>query len=143
MGVKDALGPRRMDEHELDTFRRAYFAMWHSDGIPAPPALAQHLVLGAVDYAHGLGLEPCRDFRRARRALEPWQDPSAITFGRNGMPYYIAGSYEQPRRVVETLERTVGRGAFHFIIPVDEFVGDDGYLYTASIADAYDLDDVA
>jgi hypothetical protein len=144
LGVKDAVGPRRMRIRDFDVFRRQYFGPWQSDGMPAPLALAQHLVLGAADYARRLGFEPHRDFRRARRPLGPWEGPSAITFGRDGKPHYLNGPYEDPRRVLATLERTVGRGGFGYTVSLGDVDGlDDGYRYTIAVTDADGLDNAA
>ena len=144
LGVKDALGPKRMAKRELDTLRRHYFAQWRSEGIPVPLELAQHLVLGAVEYARLLGFEPHRDFGLARRLLGPWPGPSAITFGRAGKPYYVNGPYEDPERVLATLERTVGRGGFHYTVSLDDLGRlHDGYRYSVSVTDSDELSDAA
>ena len=144
LGVKNALGPKRMARRDFDALKRVYFAQWGSPGIPIPVELAQHLVLGAVEYARRLGFEPHRDFRRARRMLGAWAGPSAITFGRDGKPYYVNGPYEDPKRVLATLERTVGRGGFHYMVSLDELGGLDGdYQYTVSVTDRDELGDAA
>jgi hypothetical protein len=119
LGVKNAMGPRRMAQRELESFRRHCFAPWDSDGIPVPLELPQQLVLGSVEYARRLGFEPHRDFARARPLLGSWDGPSAISFGRDGRPHYVNGPYEDPRRVLATLERNVGRGRFHYAISAD------------------------
>ena len=144
LGVKNVLGPKRMARRDFDALKRVYFAHWASPGIPIPAELAQHLVLGAVEYARLLGFEPHRDFGRARRLLGPWPGPSAITFGRDGQPYYVNGPYEDPERVLATLERTVGRGGFHYTVSLDELGGlHDGYRYSVSVTDTDELSDVA
>lgn len=125
-------------------FRRRCFGPWESAGIPVPLELAQHLVLGAVEYARSLGFEPHPDFMRARRMLGSWDGPSAIMFGRDGKPYYVNGPYDEPERVLATLERAVGRDGFHFIVALDAFDGpDDGYDYTLSLTDLDELGDAA
>jgi hypothetical protein len=144
LGVKNVLGPKRMARRDFDALKRVYFAQWASPGIPIPVELAQHLVLGAVEYARLLGFEPHRDFRRARRLLGTWPGPSAITFGRDGKPYYVNGPDEDPERVLATLERTVGRGGFHYTVSLDELGGlHDGYRYTVSVTDTDELSDAA
>lgn len=136
LGVKNALGPRRMGTDEVVAFRRRYFEPWQSTGIPVSLELAQHLVLGAIDYARSLGFEPHRDFGRARRALGDWNGPSAITFGRDGKALYINGPYDDAKRVLATLERTVGRGGYHFTVSMGEVDRrGDGYVYTATMTD--------
>ena len=144
LGVKNALGPRRMSSRDLLAFRRLQYGPWRSDGIPIPLELAQHLVLGAVDYARCLGFKPHRDFERARVTLGSWEEPSAITFGMDGTPHYLNGPHEDPERVLATLERSVGRGGFHYTVSMGEVTGpDDGYHYTATLSDLDELGEVA
>lgn len=144
LGVKDALGPKRMSKRDLAAFRHQYFGHWRSEGIPVPLELAQHLVLGSVAYARRLGFEPHRDFGRARGPLGSWEGPSAITFGMDGKPHYLNGPHDHPERVLATLERTVGRGGYSYTVALDEFdERDDGYHYTVSVSDVAELDDVA
>jgi hypothetical protein len=119
LGVKNALGPRRMsDGRALSEFREAYFRVYEEGAIEAPLDLVQHLVLGAVEYARGLGFEPHHDFAAAAGHLGEWSGPSDIVFGRDGKPIYVQGPYDNPRRVIETLSRTVGEGGFHYITEV-------------------------
>ena len=102
-------------------------------------------MLGAVRFARRLGFEPHRDFERARSALGGWEGPSAITFGLDGTPHYINGPYEDPQRVLATLEPTVGRGGFHYTVSMgdaDDLA--DGYRYSAVLTDRDgDLSDAA
>jgi len=120
LGVKNALGPRVLDELDLPGFLRAYFGPFDEIGgpLPAPLELARHLVWGAVDHARGLGFEPAADFGPAAGHLGGWEEPSAITFGRNGTPFYLAGPYDRPHAVLRTLRRTVGEGNFEYAVPV-------------------------
>jgi len=144
LGVKNAIGPRRMSPRELEAFKRHYFRPWESECIPIPLELAQNLVLGAVAFARSLGFKPHLDFRRARRALGSWEGPSAITFGMNGKPLYVNGPYEDPERVLATLERTVGRDGFHYNVSLGQADGlGDGYRYTATLTDLDELGDAA
>jgi hypothetical protein len=145
LGVKNVIGPKRMIRRELDTLRRQSYAPWQSKGIPIPLELAQHLVLGVVEFARGLGFEPHRDFACAGSVLGSWQGPSAITFGMDGKPHYINGPHEDPERVLATLDRTVGRDGFHYTVSLGEAddLG-DGYRYSAVLTDRDDyLSDVA
>jgi hypothetical protein len=72
-------------------------------GLAIPLELAQHLVLGAVEFARRLGFEPHRDFQRARSVLVSWDGPTAITIGMDSKPHYINGPYGDPQRVSATL----------------------------------------
>lgn len=108
-----------MDEGDLRGYVHEFFTPFHRCGPPleAPLELARHLVWGAVDYARGIGFEPAPDFAAAAAHLGPWDEVSAITFGRDGQPLYVAGPYDKPDAVLSTLNRTVGRGNFHCFIP--------------------------
>lgn len=125
LGVKDALGPWVMNDRDLPGFLRKFFGGFEGGAAPivAPLDLARHLVWGAIDYARRLGFEPAPDFQPAAGHLGPWQETSDITFGRNGVPFYLQGPYDDPTRVVRTLNRSVGDGNFHFIAVTDAVGG--------------------
>ena len=120
LGVKNALGPRIVSDLELHRFRREFFSGFgDSAGVEAPMELARHLVCGAVDYARGLGFEPHPDFEPVAEHLDPWPETSAITFGREGVPYYVSGPQDSPQAVVRTLTESVGEGNFQYVVGLD------------------------
>jgi len=125
LGVKDALGPDVMNDRDLPAFLRTFFSAFGDATAPieAPLDLARHLVWGAVDYARELGFSPHSDFQPTRGHLGEWQETSDITFGRDGVPFYVQGPYDTPGTVIRTLTRSVGDGNFHFIAPVGAAVG--------------------
>jgi hypothetical protein len=108
LGVKNALGPELMRRRDTPSFVRTYFAAFPAPALAAPIELAQHLVHGAVAFAAGLGFEPHPDFAAVRDQLGELREPCAITFGREGRPLYIQGSFDDPIAVRETLRTTVG-----------------------------------
>jgi hypothetical protein len=116
LGVKDVLGPRVINDADLGAFVARFFEAFDTDGIEAPIDLAWHLVHGAVDYAYGLGFEPHADFRAAVGHLESLGEPCAITFGRDGKPFYMQGPDDNVAKVLHTLDRTVGPGAYEFYV---------------------------
>ena len=116
LGVKETIGPRIMNNGELSSFKRAVFDFCGTAPLVAPIELAQHLVLGAVEYARALGFEPASDFAECAGHLGAWSGTSSIRFGRHGRPMYIAGPYDDSDRVIETLERSVGKGNFDYIV---------------------------
>ncbi|WP_406171115.1 hypothetical protein [Streptomyces sp. NBC_00996] len=81
----------------------------------APKQLAQAIVRDAVTYAGGLGFEPAAGFTDAAVHLgtAPGDRPT-IGFGRDGKPFYFSGPYDDPRKVVQALERTCGTGNYHY-----------------------------
>ncbi len=121
LGVKNALGPQIMNERDLPAFLRRFFTPFDTVAEPlaAPLELARHLVCGAADYARRLGFEPAPDFEPAAGHLGPWEETSAITFGRHGVPFYVSGPFDNPTRVIRTLASSVGDGNFQFIAPFE------------------------
>jgi hypothetical protein len=77
LGVKNALAPLDMHERELKEFLDSYFIAFAAPPSSVPIELAQHLVLGAVEFARGLGFEPHPDFAAARDHLGQWDGRSA------------------------------------------------------------------
>lgn len=116
LGVKNAIGPQAMHQRKLLAFRDAAYGAYAGEPVPAALDLVQELVFGAVDFARGLGFEPHADFAAAASHLGGWTGPSAITFGRDGKPFYHQGPYDEAAKVMRTLQRTVGRNAFHFLV---------------------------
>jgi hypothetical protein len=116
LGAKDVVGPRVMDERRAAAFRSSFFAAYQARPLEAPLELAQHLVFGAVEYARSLGFEPARGFAATTDQLGSWVGPSAIGFGRGGKPFFVQGPQDDADAVLQTLERSVGRGNFTFLV---------------------------
>jgi len=118
LGVKNTLGPRVMGDDELPGFVRMFFGAFAQAGPPleAPLELARHLVWGAVDAARRLGFEPAADFASTAEHLGSWSQDSVIGFGRDGVPCYVQGPYDDAASVMRTLTRTVGAGNFDFLV---------------------------
>lgn len=108
LGVKKVLGPDVTDEVGLRRFLPDYYGAYPYGWREAPIDLARHLVYGAVDYARSLGFEPTAAFSDTADHLGPWQGPSAITFGKDGKPFYLSGPHDNPHAVITTLQRAVG-----------------------------------
>lgn len=111
-GVKNTIGPEEMRGRDLPQFVRVYFMAFPGRPLRAPIDLAQHLVLGSAAFASKLGLEPHPDFTATRAHLGELAGPCAITFGERGRPLYVAGPYDDPIAVMETLRAAVGTDGF-------------------------------
>jgi hypothetical protein len=112
LGVKNAIGPEVMRGRDIPHFVRTYFKVFPAPGLRAPIGLAEELVLGAVEFAAGLGLSPHPDFARTRAHLGELTDRRAITFGCNGRPLYVAGPHDDPIEIMRTLVSSVGSDGF-------------------------------
>lgn len=129
LGVKNTFGPRQMTRKQFDEFLWDIEERFGQSLQEISIEQAQAVVFGAIDYARGLGLEPHSDFRRSRSHLGPQPDPSSetdikIQFGKDGMPHFIAGPYDDATNIMATLRETVGDGNFHYLVglgpPPDE-----------------------
>jgi hypothetical protein len=115
-GVKNAVPPGIVARHDLPAFIDDFFAAYDAGPLPAPLALAQDLILGAVDYARSLGLDPHRDFYPAKPHLGTWQPPGRIQFGYHGKPYFQQGPYDNAQRIMRVLDKAVGPGNYEYTI---------------------------
>jgi hypothetical protein len=119
LGVKNAMGPDGMDDQALRRLTRCVFSGYCAPPVPAPIELVRDLVLGAAEYARGLGFAAHRDFEQARAHLGPWIGPGAVTFGCDGKPTYVEGPYDDSAQVLRTLRGAVGRDGFHHTVTLD------------------------
>ncbi|WP_235854516.1 helix-turn-helix domain-containing protein [Nonomuraea aridisoli] len=114
MGVKSAIGPDVIDDRMLSQFREYFFSDYRG-WQEAPFDLAQHLVLGSIDHARALGFEPDGAFEHGADLLGEWEGGSAITFGRDGKPYYVEFPGDDPAKVLRTLRRTLSDDEFGYV----------------------------
>lgn len=116
LGVKNVYEREVMDAGKLPEFVRAYYQAFDDQPAEVPIELVQHLVLGAVDYARGLGFEPAPGFAAVADHLGEWTGPSAIGFGFDGKPMFVQGPYDDSAKILKTLRASVGDGNFNFTI---------------------------
>jgi hypothetical protein len=119
LGIKNAVPPRAMTDRRLPDFVRTFFRAYEAPPLRAPLELAQHLVYGAEEYARGLGFEPHPDYAAAKGHLGEWTGPSAITFGRDGKPFYFQGPYDDAASILRTLDGAVGQGRYDYALVMD------------------------
>jgi hypothetical protein len=112
LGVKNAIGPDVMRRRDLPAFVRMYFTAFPAPALRAPIELAEELVLGGAEFAAALGFSPHPDFAGTRAHLGELADSRAITFGSEGRPLYVAGPYDDPIEITQTLLSSVGSDGF-------------------------------
>ncbi|MEO3871735.1 helix-turn-helix domain-containing protein [Nonomuraea sp. B12E4] len=111
LGVKKAVGPDALNDRDLRRFREFFFgeyAGWQD----APIELARELVFGSIDYARTLGFPPEEAFETATGLLGAREGDPAITFGRDGRPFYVQGPEDDPDKVLWILRRTLSDEEF-------------------------------
>lgn len=106
MGVKNAIGPDVIDDRFLSQFRE-YFFSDYPGWQEAPFELVQHLVLGSIEYARGLGFEPDSAYEAGADLLGTLDGEPAVTFGREGRPHYVEFPGDDPAKVLRTLRQTL------------------------------------
>jgi hypothetical protein len=115
LGVKNVTDPEVMGSGSLTAYVPMYYSAFDHPPLSIGVEQAQGIVYGAVAYARSLGFEPAGGFADAAVHLgTPPGDLPAIGFGRDGKPFYFGGPYDDPRMVVQTLERTCGPGNYHY-----------------------------
>lgn len=94
--------------------------------------LAHNIVYAGVEFADEYGFKPHKDFAITKYILEDDTDDIElidIECGKNGMPVYIRGPFENEARakqIIAQLEKNAGKDSYHYF---DEISADDEDLY--------------
>lgn len=83
--------------------------------VECSPALAHHIIYGAIAYARQFGFEPHRDFALSQHVLDPpdrWGPCQDVRFGRDGKPFYVAGPSDNVEKIIYKLQKTAGEGNY-------------------------------
>ncbi|MCP4474832.1 MAG: hypothetical protein GY821_09780 [Gammaproteobacteria bacterium] len=89
-----------------------------------PPSSAKAFIMQASHYAKNLGFNPMGDFDKCWKLFHDVKtdgDHPLLTFGKDGKPFYIAGPHDDgnfQRKVMATLNKSVGPDNYHFVLPV-------------------------
>lgn len=121
LGIKDVLVNANFTRKR---FERALPKLCMQEPKEISIELAHEIVYGALDFSQKYGFEPHPDFARlhADQVLDP---PEAhprnhnIQFGKDGKPFFASGPNDDERkinRVLQTLERTAGKGNFGYLV---------------------------
>lgn len=116
LGVKDVSGLRQVDPTTYKDFIEFAYQEFPDGTEEISLEMAQAIVLGSIDYAAKLGLQPHKDFAAVRSHLGTWSGEPILKFGKNGKPFYMNGPYDDPMKILKILRENVGEGNFDFII---------------------------
>ncbi len=124
LGVKDCF-PFGENEMGYNQIVRRFAAREPLE--PVTPGYLKAYTIALVAWARGIGFEPHPDYRLCREVLQGiTPDPDAsFTFGKDGMPYYIQGPNDTPRRqqqIIQTLEAYKARtgNEVHYMVGLTE-----------------------
>ena len=94
--------------------------------LPAELNVIARIVQEGIIYARGLGFDPRHDYTEVAPILNgaaPETCTLHIPLGVNGKPLYVSGPNDNPRKVVATLDKTVGPGNYDYVVGLG-FAGD-------------------
>ncbi|WP_406169280.1 hypothetical protein [Streptomyces sp. NBC_00996] len=116
LGVKNLTGPEIMGAGSFPAYARTYYSAFDHPPLSIGVEQAQAIVHGAIAYAHDLGFAPASGFEEAAAHLgTPPDGLPEIRYGKDGKPFYVSGPRDNPRAIVQQLERTCGTDNFHYI----------------------------
>ncbi len=116
LGLKDSFYEVNLTKYDYDEFINKFTSRF--DEVHRPDITYVHnLIYGAIDFAEELGFRPCKEFAISEFILDPdliTDEIDEIEFGKNGMPSYFAGPYDDVPRILKTLDKNIGRGNYHY-----------------------------
>ena len=119
LGVKSAQVKLFANPDEYAAGLRAH-ALRIQPMAPADFNLAAKIIFTGLEYAGNLGFKPDPVFAQAQHLLAG-ADPAACTIhvptgGPEGKPFFVNGPYDDARKIVDHLARTLGEGNFHYLV---------------------------
>lgn len=119
LGVKSAFVTMFRSFAEHETLRQRLMStqpLMHAD-----LNLAAKIIRDGLAYARQLGFDPDPDYREAS-VLLAGADADAcddqIPLGKDGKPFFVAGPRDNAKKIIAQLNRAVGAGNFHFLVPL-------------------------
>ena len=120
LGLKSTAGPRKLNEIQYKDLLRTIYEPYDQQYTIIGLKEARSIIFGGIDYADKLGFKPDADFEKTEKYLGDKNDIIELTFGRKGKPFYIAGPYDNNKKIIDTLSKSAGKDNFDFMIPMDE-----------------------
>ncbi|MEA2011525.1 MAG: hypothetical protein U9O87_00335 [Verrucomicrobiota bacterium] len=110
----------------IDTKEKFYEMQNMQNFFECPPEDAKKLILGSAKYAADLGFKPDKDYKKAMQIfhdVDETESTTNFTYGQNGKALFIGGPFDSPqkcKKIIETLEKSVGKENYHFMMPNSE-----------------------
>jgi hypothetical protein len=112
--ARTGLSPARYQKDVESKFRGA-------SPVLCSPELAHQMIYASIAYAAQFGFSPQKDFELTQYLLAPRGELAEtynLTFGQDGKPLFVAGPYDDAKRIIKQLEQTAGPGNFNYIAPL-------------------------
>jgi len=126
LGVKDTLYQFNVPFYEVEEQLERFEANGvRFTGIPYE--LAHNIIYAGIEYAEEYGFKPCKEFSSI--TCHFLEDDDVVPLieiecgGAGGNPLYVNSGFETPARekaILAQLEKTAGKGNYHFILPGDK-----------------------
>ncbi|MBU0492326.1 MAG: hypothetical protein KKA73_15710 [Chloroflexi bacterium] len=120
LGVKNAFAKLFNNSTEYRQLRD--HIMERQELVPTDLDLAAKIIREGLAYANDLGFEPHPDYYEALPLLGDANADACDTpipvGGEEGMPFFMAGPYDDVDEIMAHLNQTVGPGNFHFLFPL-------------------------
>jgi hypothetical protein len=119
MGLKDTMF---FANETPDNYEKLANRIFAGPGLPREKIsyeLAHNLVYGAIAYADEFGMTPNADWAVSQYILDEDTDDvplMELEFGRDGMPTWIPGPYDNYGKVFQTLLNKAGEGNFDVVL---------------------------
>lgn len=131
LGIKDTMYKFNMPDFEFDEYVDEVDNTLHLMEIDYN--LAHNIIYAAWEFGDEIGFEPHKDFLSITRYMlaEDNDDIPLIEVAcgdKEGKPFYIQGPYEDDamaKMIINRLEKNVGVENFHYILAVDNRMGED------------------
>ena len=122
LGVKDCVSIVDHDEHEYRAF--VDHVSEHDTLVECDPELAVKVVETGASYASELGFRPARGYSTGKVLfgdIDPGDCREAVSGGKEGRPFYVAGPSDDTARVLKVLEARLGADGFDFVVEGSAF----------------------
>ncbi|MBI9066991.1 MAG: hypothetical protein JEZ09_06840 [Salinivirgaceae bacterium] len=121
LGVKSSIANCNVTEIELNEILEKM--RQHGEMLEVTPEYFHNMVYAALDYAEELGFLPPKDFYMTEYLLDPdyiSDKIDNIEMGHNGKPLYIQGPFDNSKKIIQTLNNSVGEGGYDYIMEAYE-----------------------
>jgi hypothetical protein len=88
---------------------------------PCDPMYAYNIIWGGIEYAEDNGIDILdKDFKYTQFLIPPVDKIEYIEFefGQNGMPFFMAGPYDNSKLIISKLTAKLGAGNFHYLAEI-------------------------